>query len=248
MAKAKSSGPSAPLWALSYGDMLTNMLCFFVMLMIFAKFDASERTKMKETKALEEAYSAAFSLTPEKGAHQWLVAGGKGILLVPPRKKTYDIPQIAAKVRKALQTISIKDKILVLSDDRMVKIRIPSHVLFEKGSAILKPESEEILTALLPIISEIDNNIRVDGHTDDLPTRNQLFPSNWELSAARACAVVRFYIEKFNQDPMRFSAQGFAEFQPIASNLTEIDRQKNRRVEIVILTSKPKKEPSYKWE
>ncbi len=246
--KKKYDEPSAPLWCLSYGDMVTNMLCFFVMLMIFAKFDAQDKTKTKETRALEEAFSAAFSLTPERGAHQWLVAGGKGILLTPQRKDQSDIPRITARVKKALQTVSMRDKILVLSDTRVVKIRIPSKVLFLSGSAVLRPGSEEILMALLPVISEVPNDIRVDGHSDDVPTRNPMFPTNWELSSARACTVVRFFTEKLNQDPTRFGAQGFAEFQPQRDNLTEADREMNRRVEINILTSKQKRPANFQWE
>ncbi len=249
MAKSsKYKDPSAPLWCLSYGDMVTNMLCFFVMLLMFAKFDAKDATKAKESRALEEAFSAAFSLTPEKGAHQWVTAGGKGILLTPQKRNQSEIPRITAKVKKALQTVSARDKILVLSDEQKVKIRIPSKVLFQSGSAVLKPGSEEILMGLLPVISEVPNDIRIDGHCDDLPTSNPMFPTNWELSTARACTVVRFFTEKMNQDPMRFAAQGYAEFQPQVLNVSEADREMNRRVEINIMTSKQKKPVSNLWE
>jgi len=246
--KRKYSDPSAPLWCLSYGDMVTNMLCFFVMLLMFAKFDASSDAASSANRAAEDAFAPAFSLTAAKGSHQWLTEGGKGILLMPMKRDMSEIPRIAAKVKKLLNTVSMRDKLLVLSDEQKVKIRIPSKVLFLSGSAILKPGFEDVLTALLPVISEIPNNIRIVGHSDDVPTKSPMFPSNWELSSARACSVVRYYIDHLQQDPTRFSAEGFAEFQPQVENLTESGRETNRRVEINILTSKQKKPVPTNWE
>lgn len=246
--KQKYKEPSAPLWCLSYGDMVTNMLCFFVMLLMFAKFDASSNAASAANRAAEDNFAPAFNLTAAKGAHTWLVQGGKGILLMPMKRDMSEIPRITAKVKKLLQTVSMKSQLEVLSDEQKVKIRIPSRVLFLSGSAILKPGSEEVLTALLPVISEVPNDIRIDGHCDDIPTRNPMFPTNWELSSARACSVVRYYTDKLQQDATRFAAQGFAEHQPQVENLTEADREKNRRVEINILTSKKKKPTGFNWE
>jgi chemotaxis protein MotB len=130
----------------------------------------------------------------------------------------------------------------------MVKIHIPSGVLFESGSAKMKKESEEILTALVPIISSMNNFVRIDGHTDDLPARNTPYPSNWELSTARACSVVRFYTEEMRLDPERFSAQGFADQRPRFPNDTQENREANRRVEIVILAQQKKVRRDFRWE
>ncbi|HOY68548.1 MAG TPA: flagellar motor protein MotB [Candidatus Ozemobacteraceae bacterium] len=247
MAKRKYADPSAPLWCLSYGDMVTNMLCFFVMLLMFATFGAQKRNQ-QENRALEMAFTPVFSINPEKGAHQWLVAGGKGILLMPNPRHMADIPRIVRRVKNQLQKAQMRDQILVTGDDQGVKIRIPSKVLFMSGSATLKAGSDEVLEALVPVIGELNQFIRIDGHCDDKPTKNSQFPTNWELSSARACAVLRFFTEKIGLDSSRFSAQGFAEFRPQVENITEADRDMNRRVEIMILTTKQRKKDVYRWE
>ncbi|HNW35514.1 MAG TPA: flagellar motor protein MotB [Candidatus Ozemobacteraceae bacterium] len=247
MAKRKYDSPSAPLWCLSYGDMVTNMLCFFVMLLMFATFGAQKKNQ-QEARALEMAFTPIFSINKEQGAHQWLVAGGKGILLMPNPRNMADIPRIVRKVKNQLQKAQMRDQILVTGDDQGVKIRIPSKVLFMSGSATLKAGSESVLEALVPVIGELNQFIRVDGHCDDKPTKNVMFPTNWELSSARACSVLRFFTEKMGLDAGRFSAQGFAEYRPQVENVTDDDRETNRRVEIMILSTKQRKKDVYHWE
>jgi chemotaxis protein MotB len=163
--------------------------------MLFAFSTLDSPKKRQESQSRDEKFWAAFSINSAQGAYQWLNKGGKGILLTPTSRKS-DMPKIVRKVKNVLQKVSLADRILVLSNDQMVKIHIPSGVLFESGSAKMKKESEEILTALVPIISSMNNFVRIDGHTDDLPARNTPYPSNWELSTARACSVVRFYTEE----------------------------------------------------
>jgi len=242
----KYDDPSAPLWCLSYGDTITNILCFFVMLFMFASMNA--RGPRTTNQALEQAFSATFSISKQSGESPLVTKGNKGFLLIPNPLDRHPIPRIVKRVKNLLQTTSMKSSLMVIQDDQNVKIRIPSKVLFQSGSAVLKPGSEEVLHALLPVISEVPYDIRVEGHSDDIPTKNPQFPSNWELSAARACAVVRFYAEKLGQDPVRFSAQGCAEFRPQIENISEKNREINRRVEIIILTARHKKTPAFSWE
>ena len=246
MGKARNKeGATAPLWYVSYGDMVTNMLCFFVMLFSFSTLDSPK--KRQESRALDEAFTAAFSINNEKGANQWVTQGARGIVLYPKRKHN-KIPKIVAKVRNLLQKVSVRDRILILGEENRVKIRIPSKVLFESGSARFKQGSEKVLEALLPVIAEMEHDIRIDGHSDDVPTASANFPSNWELSSARACAVVRFYTERFGQAPVRFSAQGYAHYRPQVENIDERAREMNRRVEIIILTWKTRPKQPFQWE
>ncbi len=244
--KPKPDEISAPLWYVSFSDLVTNMLCFFVMLFAFSSLDSPK--KRLESESRDEKYWAAFSINQAQGAYQWLNDGGKGILLTPANRKS-EMPKIVRKVRKSLNKVSMADRLLVLSNDQMVKITIPAKVLFESGKANMKKGAEEVLNGLLDIIANLDNMVRVDGHTDDLPARNSLYPSNWELSTARACAVVRYYVDTMGLDPERFSAQGYAENQPAFPNDSEANRAANRRVDIVILSNKkPKKKKEFKWE
>ncbi len=245
MAKRKSEDPSAPLWCLSYGDMVTNMLCFFVMLFAFSTLDSPK--KRQESESRDELYHAVFSINVSQGANQWLTPGGKGIVLTPATRKS-EIPLIVKNVKSKLARVPLADRLRVLAEDQMVKIQIPANVLFESGSAAMKKGAEEILTALVPVIGTIDNYVRVDGHTDDLPAKNTVYPSNWELSTARACSVVRFFVDEMNLDAGRFSAQGYADNRPKELAATPEAREANRRVEIIILNTKRKIVKDFSWE
>jgi len=243
--RKKADEISAPLWCLSYGDLVTNMLCFFVMLFAFSTLDSPK--KRQESESRDELYHAVFSINVSQGANQWLTPGGKGIVLTPATRKS-EIPLIVKNVKSKLARVPLADRLRVLAEDQMVKIQIPANVLFESGSAAMKKGAEEILTALVPVIGTIENYVRVDGHTDDLPARNTVYPSNWELSTARACSVVRFFVDEMNLDAGRFSAQGYAENRPKELDTTPEAREANRRVEIIILNSKKKVVKDFSWE
>lgn len=246
MAKRKKADEvSAPLWCLSYGDMVTNMLCFFVMLFAFSTLDSPK--KRQESESRDELYHAVFSINVSQGANQWLTPGGKGIVLTPATRKS-EIPLIVKNVKSKLARVPLADRLRVLAEDQMVKIQIPANVLFESGSASMKKGAEEILTALVPVIGTIENYVRVDGHTDDLPAKNTVYPSNWELSTARACSVVRFFVDEMNLDAGRFSAQGYADNRPKELAATPEAREANRRVEIIILNTKRKIVKDFSWE
>lgn len=243
--KKKPEEISAPLWFVSFADLVTNMLCFFVMLFAFSTLDSPK--KRQESESRDEKFWAVFSINAAQGANQWLTKGGKGILLTPTTRKS-EMPHIVKQVKNKLSKVSMADRILVLSNDQMVKIQIPANVLFESGQAEMRKGADEVLTALVPVIGTIDNYVRVDGHTDDLPTRTTTFPSNWELSTARACSVVRFFVDKMGLDPERFSAQGYADNRPKVDNTSPENRETNRRVEIIVLTAKKKTVRDFNWE
>ena len=108
-------------------------------------------------------------------------------------------------------------------------------LLFDSGKADIKSDNTAFLLKVAKLINSVDNYVRVEGNTDNVPIQNSIYPSNWELSTARATAVVRFMIDKGNVAPERLSAVGYGEYRPVADNKTEIGRNKNRRIEIVIL-------------
>ncbi|RKY53539.1 MAG: flagellar motor protein MotB, partial [Candidatus Neomarinimicrobiota bacterium] len=130
----------------------------------------------------------------------------------------------------------------VETSPRGVAIKIPSEITFESGSAVLDPRIYPILDKLEPLIRKSVFPIAVEGHTDNVPITSNTYPSNWELSSARACEVVKYYIRR-GVDPKRFQAIGYAYTRPRApgktieeANSTEAKRAQNRRVEIVFLT------------
>lgn len=117
---------------------------------------------------------------------------------------------------------------------RMV-VKMPSSILFDSGRTDIKPEGQEVLARITQVLAEIPNRtFQVEGHTDDQPIRTARFPSNWELSTARATEVVRFMISQ-GMPPERISAAGYSEFQPVAPNDTPEGRALNRRIEIALM-------------
>ncbi|MFN8614836.1 MAG: OmpA family protein [Vampirovibrionales bacterium] len=135
----------------------------------------------------------------------------------------------------------------VVRDKRGVRIRLNSRILFHSGSATLRPESKAVIAALVAKLKPMAINylVQVEGHTDSQPVGRGGFPSNWELSTARASAVVRLMIGAFGFNSHQLSAAGFADTQPLASNLNDKDRAKNRRIEFLIYTD-PERTPKSK--
>ena len=125
-------------------------------------------------------------------------------------------------------------------DNSEVTLSIPSEILFDLGQADLKPQAMKYLEEAIDSIKTIlvddpTAQIRIEGYTDDIPIHNWRFKNNWELSAARAISVVRFFIEEEQFDPTKLQAMGYGEYNPLVPNDSPLNRQKNRRVEIKVV-------------
>ena len=151
--------------------------------------------------------------------------------------------QEAAKAQKGLEDqmrASLQSKDITISQlQGKLTVNILDRILFDSGEVQLKPEGEQVLLKIAGVLSQFPNRqIHVVGHTDDVPLSanlRQRFPSNWELSTARATAAVRFLEEKASVDPRRIGAVGYGEFHPIAPNTTAEGRALNRRIALVVL-------------
>ncbi len=236
MAKKKIDEPSAPLWYVSFSDLVTNMLCFFVMLFAFSSLDSPKKRQEAEDKS--ENFFDVFTINQNHGANKWLTQGGQGITMAPGMQRN-EPAKIIKSVKNKLAKVKMADRLHVVEKDQQIKIIIPTNLLFESGNATLKKSSEEILMALSSILGSINNYIRIDGHTDNIPpAKNSAFPSNWELSAMRAVNVVKYFVTEMKMNPDRLSAQGYSDTRPKVSNATPEGREQNRRVEIIILNKK----------
>jgi chemotaxis protein MotB len=132
----------------------------------------------------------------------------------------------------------VDNKLIKITRDKLwVKIEMSNRILFTSGAAKLYDKAYPILEELSEVLSQLPNHIDVEGHTDNRPIRTTVYPSNWELSAARAASVVHIF-SKNGVDPKRLSAIGFGEFRPMADNATAVGRRSNRRVAVVILADK----------
>jgi chemotaxis protein MotB len=120
-------------------------------------------------------------------------------------------------------------------DERGLLVRFMDDVLFDSGKADLTPKAREIINKVAEIIRTNDKNVRIEGHTDNVPINTSRFPSNWELSTTRAVNVVKYLIEENGIEAKRLSASGYSDQHPVDDNSTKEGRQKNRRVDMVIL-------------
>lgn len=144
------------------------------------------------------------------------------------------VEEIAAEVEQAMAGLIEQDLVSIRRNRLWLEVELNSNFLFASGSATPSIDAEVILLQLARVLKDHPNKLHVEGFTDDRPIQNPLFPSNWELSSARAAAVVRLF-SQYGVDPMRMASIGYGEYKPIAGNDTEAGRRQNRRVVIVIV-------------
>ncbi|MFA6012941.1 MAG: flagellar motor protein MotD [Desulfobacteraceae bacterium] len=140
---------------------------------------------------------------------------------------------IANDILKAMDSLVKADQVRVKINNRGVTVDINAGVLFETGEAKLGRQSAEILAAVAKKLKKVSNQIAIEGHTDDTPISTSIYPSNWELSSARASSVVRLFIES-DVEPSRLTVVGYADQKPVETNLTEKGRARNRRVSVIV--------------
>lgn len=223
----ESSGGS-PGWLTTYSDLVTLLLCFFILLFSFSSVDAEKFRSIM----------ASFQ-------------GGSGVLeggtsLDIPINTIEDYVDIEADLKSLIEnldeyaeTLGLGERLEIKAEERGIVIRFMDNVLFDSGSAEIKPESLEILKSVAEMLNREEfskRQIKVEGHTDSDPIlRSAKFPTNWELSSARATNVLRYLVEVENIEGNRISSSGYSYYRPILPNDTPENKAKNRRVDIVIL-------------
>lgn len=230
-------------WMATYSDMVTLLMCFFILLFAFSNIDAQKF----EAVMLSFQGSAGILSGGHTFSEATLVFDGL------PENQTSNMQMINEDTLEALkEEIDRLEEILAkyiteeqLADENVEVIKNPtslilrfkSNALFDPLSAELKPDAIELLTDLAEILMAESFNfdeLLVEGHTDNMPEVSELYPSGWELSAARAASVTRFLVEECGLDPFKISSAGYGAYHPIATNTTEAGRALNRRVDIII--------------
>ncbi len=219
-------------WLVSYADFITLLFAFFVVMYSVSVVNEGRfRTVSESIKAAlhpivsQPTTPLAFNIGEYKPA------------LVAPRLPGNKEPVIRRlrEIVKVMQPAAQFAVIHVMERaDGDIVISIPEPILFESGEANLRPEALPFLQALAEVLIELDRPVKVEGHTDNVPIRSARYPSNWELSAARAVVVVRILTELYGVPPAHAAAHAYADSRPIADNSTPDGRAKNRRVEIVV--------------
>ena len=217
----------APAWITTFADLMSLLLCFFVLLLSFSETDK------QKFKVLSGSLREAFGVQREHRV--WDMPKGMNIISTEFKDPKFLAEELANEIRSAIRMApggGSEAQILVEEGEMSVKVTLPGHVLFDLGSANLREEALPLLDLLRDVIQETPNRIIVTGHTDDLPIRTAQYPSNWELSAARAGSVIRNFLTKEGVEATRFLAVGMADTLPRVPNDSEVHRAQNRRVEI----------------
>lgn len=211
-------------WIVSYADFITLMFAFFTALYAISQVDIWKLERFSIS--LQDAMRLG---DPSKRKETTTIIEGIKPLYIG------DI-QLERKVREILSKSNFIEGITVTASIRGVSISLSDLAIFDKGSANIKEDAKPILTLIADLIKNTNNHIVVEGHTDNIPLKGSKYSSNWELSTARATNVVLYFIKEHNIPPERFSASGYGEYKPIASNATPEGRSKNRRVDILFLS------------
>ncbi len=226
----------APEWMCTFSDLVTLLMCFFVLM--FAMSSTQQETFKEVVESLRSALGT--QAVPEAGTREGLVMHA---VISPKKSENQQVDELGGMIQKEMNDIVSKVKELVLfnklgglvsvskSEDGVV-ITMSNMLLFPRGEAVLSPRGYDILKKVAYVLSRLAYHVKVKGFTDNIPIHSKQFPTNWELSAARACAVARLLIKQ-GVNPELISAEGYAQYHPVATNDTEQGRAKNRRVEIV---------------
>jgi len=145
------------------------------------------------------------------------------------------LARIATDLTALAERLNCQNDVSVAYTTQGLVMRLSDHALFDAGVADISPPAIPLLQKIGAIIAKTAYEVRVEGHTDDIPIKTNRYPSNWELSTARAVNVLKYIIDAFQIPSERLSAAGFSEYQPIVANDSSMNRAKNRRVEIVFL-------------
>ena len=240
-------GGSSERWLLTYADMITLLLALFVVLFSISAVNVSKFKTLKQT--LEQAFSPHIlsgggSIIPNGGSEATTHKAAAAIAALATQRadattmhaEEEQFQRLKEKLDSYASEHGFSESIETTITRRGLVIRLlTDRVLFNSGSAALKPEAAPLLTEIANLVNlDRSHAISVEGNTDDVPISTSQFPSNWELSVARATGVVRYMIGQGVAAP-RLEASGVAGERPIAPNTTEGGRSRNRRVEIALL-------------
>ena len=231
-------------WVISYADFVTMLLALFMVMFALNGMDSKHVKNVNQS--IEKVFtgqSAQETQISENVKNSEILQNGESILehdgktLLESKNGILDAEKILEKLKN---DTNIKNNTTILKEKRGVVIRLSDTMLFDQGSAIIKPEALATLENISEKLREFNNPVLIEGHTDSTPIKNEKYPSNWELSTARATNIISYLIEKQKLPPERLSAVGYGEYMPVAENNSAQNKAKNRRVDIIILSSDKK--------
>jgi chemotaxis protein MotB len=212
-------------WLLTYADLITLLLAFFVVMYSMSQIDNKKFGQVSD--ALSTILRGGTSVLKYKDEP---TRSGHGLLKLGKLRMVQQV--IDEKFKQLGKNEALQTEIT----ERGLVVHILESTLFDQGSAVLKSRAMEVLDLIADLLQGRPNHIRVEGHTDDMPIATAVYPSNWELSSARATTVVRYFADNYAIPPDRISALGYGMYRPVVPNNSIENRARNRRVDVVILT------------
>ncbi|MBI2764440.1 MAG: OmpA family protein [Chloroflexi bacterium] len=218
-------------WIVSYADMVTLLWALFVVL--YALSDSNPRKLLIVQQSIDRAFNVGV-LNGSSGASPIFDAGG-GLTPSIGQIKANDLQTIQKKLNEFSKSRGLENKIQIRQDADSITISLADNLLFTSGEADLRAGAQDVLEQVAEVLNQLPNQLRIEGHTDNVPVNNNEFATNWELSAARASTVVRFLSEGAGVPAARLYLAGYADTRPVADNATPEGRALNRRADIVIM-------------
>lgn len=247
-------------WAIPYADLMTLLLAFFVVMYAVSVVNEGKYRVLSDS--LITAFRSPTQADPvpvgELGRRVPMSVDEPAMVIAPlddqiPSRRLEDIlgdmdleglteavalmSEMSDEIEEAMAPLIDADLINIHRDRLWIEVEINTSILFTSGSATLSTEAIPVLEKLAEILARFPNRIHVQGHTDNVPISTVVYPSNWELSSARAASVVHLF-GRSGVDPEQMAAIGYGEYRPIAENDTADGRRKNRRVAIIVMAGK----------
>jgi chemotaxis protein MotB len=216
----------APAWMTTFGDLMALLLTFFVLMLSLSSINQQKYDSVSE--AMEESFGLQSIKLPKPKT----APSDQTSVIEPPIKIIRDHRPVGVVIKQDLGKEIDEGHLSMQERDGKLSIAFPERIAFVSGSAELTPHFSRLLLQVARILGNSRGKIVVAGHTDNQPVSTTQFKSNWELSSARAVAVVEALIDSGMVDPQRLSAVGYADTRPLVPNTNKELRAKNRRVEI----------------
>ncbi|MGE5406015.1 MAG: flagellar motor protein MotB [Candidatus Saccharibacteria bacterium] len=251
--KQEAEKENSERWLLTYSDLITLLMIFFVVMYSISTVNAKKMQQVAQSLNAVFAGGKAPAILDSPGPSIIKGQSGQKTPAEPPKPQTNNQGQgqgaMTAEqkqmeaIKKMIENVAAKEsglnsKIVVIEQERGLVISLKDTLLFPDASADLTPHAKQIIYTVGQTLTGIPNQIRLEGHTDNLPIHTARFPSNWELSVLRATNVAHELINQNHISPLRISATGYGEYRPLVPNNSAANRSLNRRVDIVILKQK----------
>lgn len=241
MAKKKRAESGGNIADAIMGDLMCQMLTFFILLYTIAALNLSKSKVEGDAKSVVEQIREGFRQRLNMVKIDEDVKPPEDPLVQVEEASVEELEveqknQLITKIKEIVEKETLKKYIEVVVEEQKIRLIFNQPVLFTSGYATLKPGAKDYLDPVISgVLTSIENDIIIEGHTDSIPIKNELYKDNWQLSFDRAYNVLKYMVDVHKIDPFRVSAIGYGEYRPRVDNDTYENRSKNRRIEVNIL-------------